>query len=401
MNPIIPTEIRYALGLIVNTDKMKKNTSPNNRQGKSNSLIRYTPPVLKKNSAVYIEYKAMTPQGVLKRDRIYYNRFRNDRKVLKEMTDMAMIELSRKLASGWSPFMDQEPKSYMTPITEVVDQFTREKSREMRKQSIRSLNSKMNNLKSMFTAESEFMSCLELTPEFAKQIMREIYSSKNISPVTYNNYLNWCKSFGSWCVSAGYMKANPFSGILSKKAQEKSRKPIPEPVRLEIFSHFSQCLDGRYISALMVYFGLRQNEVLALKVGDVDIKRGTINIDKEVSKNGNQRCFTIPSSLTNELANYIKGSNKTHFLISDKYRPGKKHRDTKFLRDAWNKMRKELNIPTEYKFYSLRDTGIIDMINQGVSVKKVMDQVGHSSLDITTIYAKHINVNADPVISLL
>jgi integrase len=41
------------------------------------------------------------------------------------------------------------------------------------------------------------------------------------------------------------------------------------------------------------------------------------------------------------------------------------------------------------KFYSLRDSGIIQMLEQGISAEYVRQQADHSSLDMTTIYSKH------------
>jgi integrase len=43
------------------------------------------------------------------------------------------------------------------------------------------------------------------------------------------------------------------------------------------------------------------------------------------------------------------------------------------------------------KLYSLRDSGIIQMLQDGISPEEVMKQADHSSLEITTIYVKHAN----------
>jgi integrase len=52
-------------------------------------------------------------------------------------------------------------------------------------------------------------------------------------------------------------------------------------------------------------------------------------------------------------------------------------------------MRLRLDLPKEYQLYSLRDTGIVDLLRQNTPVNDVMLQAGHSSLDMTTVYIKH------------
>ena len=43
------------------------------------------------------------------------------------------------------------------------------------------------------------------------------------------------------------------------------------------------------------------------------------------------------------------------------------------------------------QFYSLRDTGIIEMLANGISPNEVKEQADHSSIKITNEYLKHAN----------
>lgn len=72
--------------------------------------------------------------------------------------------------------------------------------------------------------------------------------------------------------------------------------------------------------------------------------------------------------------------NPPHFfLFSNNIMPGVKQVSRRMLSKHWDKMRKELRIPDEYQFYSLKDTGITDMLNKKVSNLAVRDQARHSS----------------------
>ncbi len=69
----------------------------------------------------------------------------------------------------------------------------------------------------------------------------------------------------------------------------------------------------------------------------------------------------------------------------------KNTRDTGKL---WVKLRKDLDLPMEYQLYSLRDSGIVQLLNNGVAMQEVSKQADHSSLEITSKYAIHANKKA-------
>ena len=58
----------------------------------------------------------------------------------------------------------------------------------------------------------------------------------------------------------------------------------------------------------------------------------------------------------------------------------------KYFCDRWKRVAKALGFPSEYKFYSLKDTGITDMIRSGEDLLAVRDQARHSSLQMTDLY---------------
>jgi site-specific recombinase XerD len=49
-------------------------------------------------------------------------------------------------------------------------------------------------------------------------------------------------------------------------------------------------------------------------------------------------------------------------------------------------MRESLSMPESYHFYSLKDTGITEMLESGMPSKFVKDLAGHHSLSMTERY---------------
>ena len=89
-----------------------------------------------------------------------------------------------------------------------------------------------------------------------------------------------------------------------------------------------------------------------------------------------QHIFDYPSQ------DYLFGANMT---------PGPQQIYVNRFRLEWNKMRKELNFPASYQFYSLKDSGIRDLANaQGIVVAR--DQARHSDISVTNKYLKRPKV---------
>ena len=67
--------------------------------------------------------------------------------------------------------------------------------------------------------------------------------------------------------------------------------------------------------------------------------------------------------------------------------PGRERKSEKMFRDYWlSRVRKDLNLSSAYKFYSLKDTGITNMLKANLDVLTVRDQARHSSILITDTY---------------
>lgn len=79
-----------------------------------------------------------------------------------------------------------------------------------------------------------------------------------------------------------------------------------------------------------------------------------------------------------------------YYLFSDKLEPGNRPIGTRWLTEHWQRMSKALKLNKDYTYYSLKDTGITEMLNKKVSNLAVRDQARHSSLAITDVYTRHL-----------
>ena len=153
------------------------------------------------------------------------------------------------------------------------------------------------------------------------------------------------------------------------------------------------------------YCLLRPKEILYLKISDIDIERKLIRVDEEQAKNDNTSFRTVPDILIPFLKKLVLSGHKDSFVFSDdehyNFAPGKRHMDPRKISKYWAKLRLKFGFAMNYKFYSLKDTGIIDLLEAGVSPEDVREQADHYDLSVTSIYARHIKPNGSDQIRKL
>jgi integrase len=155
------------------------------------------------------------------------------------------------------------------------------------------------------------------------------------------------------------------------------------------------------------YTGLRPCEFVALKVGRLDLLRGTVRVAEaapEVAghlewggvKTHEARTVRLPRSLAEELGAYLADRpNGGDDLVFTAPRGGPL-RESKFVPDrfkpaigAANKALAQLDpdgpelLPGGLRLYDLRHTAASLMIRQGASIKAVQKQLGHATASIT------------------
>ena len=221
----------------------------------------------------------------------------------------------------------------------------------------------------------------------AQQYMLHV-ENRDVSSKTYNNYIRFMGQFFNFCVDKGLAKENPFASIKLRRVDEKKRTVIPPEVRKKIMDYLvNEKMEGFRLICLLTYHCLiRPKELLMLKVSYISMKNNLIIIPAEVAKNHCERQISMPMEIAQLMADYIKSAFTDQYLFSEGYRPGKKLLTTRDTGRTWSNMRKALGLPDCYQFYSLKDTGITEMLEAGVPAKMVQELADHHSLEMTQKY---------------
>lgn len=308
--------------------------------------------------------------------------------------------LNEKLLSGWSPFLEDKNHEIKT-IDFCVDFFFKMLKREVADGIKRPAT--LTNYKSVIGAFTSFLNkkypsvqfLVEITPKILNHFLDEIYLEQGKKASSLNFYLKNLKSFFNFCVSKGYLSSSPAGNIKTKPKEAKIRVVLnaKEKERIKTLREINHPF---YTVCMCLYYCLiRPKELRLLKVGDVNLEKGYITVRGDISKNKKTENVTIPNVFLIDIQEHIKNAPKDYYLFGKGCLPSVQV--SKSMQYMWEKYRKMLKIRKEVQFYSLKDTGITDLLNSGVPAIKVRDQARHSDLKITQAYTTRNN-NIDDVI---
>lgn len=381
--------------------RCKKKMSKNQNALK---LVGFKPAQLFTGSSWRVEYSVINPgTGNMVRKRIKINKIKSI-KERRKYADRLIVELNKKLYKGWNPFLENEAAKSFIKIVDVLNTFMKAKERELKPNTIRSYKSTIKIFKEwLFENDLIDIYCSYFTDKMAMELMNHLYVDNGINERTYNNYRRTFKVVFNWMIDYRYLSRNPFDAIKKKRVRQKQRVIIPAELRQRIKVYLKGNDQKMYMASLLVYHCLiRPNEITFLKPVDFNLVNQTIFIASEAAKNSNARIATIPNSIINEIEGFnFFGADPDQYIYGENFQPGKKRLNPRRFSKKWTKLRKDLDIEMKYQFYSLRDSGIVQMLTDGVPPQEVMKQADHSSLEITSIYAKHANPKGSHLIKKL
>lgn len=367
---------------------------------------QYTPPVYRQTkNCDFVEFYAYDPElGKMRRKRIKTNRIQGVTKRKNYVRDL-IKRLDDQLRHGWNPWIAGDASNLVTFVdalsayeAHVEKMF---QSGYFRKETYAGYKSHLNILRGYVENQRPIYYVYQFDRRFCVDFLDYVFITRNNGAQTRNNYLNFLRVLSGFFVEKSYQKSRATDGInpISKRLFKKERTAIPKEKVAEI-AGYGKKKDPYFLLAcyILYYCFIRPVEMTRLKIRDFNLKAGTVTVSCEISKNRETQVITLPKKVllyAVRLGVFSAPSNS--YLFSEGLRPGLEPTTTKILRDHWEKLRKALKFKKEWKLYSLKDTGISEMLGENIAPKKVRDQARHSSLAITEIYDSHAT-GAEPVI---
>jgi site-specific recombinase XerD len=141
-------------------------------------------------------------------------------------------------------------------------------------------------------------------------------------------------------------------------------------------------LKHRIILTLIYSAGLRGQEVINLKISDIDFHRMTIHIRQ--SKYKKDRILSLSPTMAKGLQIYLKAENPHIWLFNGKDFTGKY--SVKGLSWIMRETLKKTNIIKQVSLHSLRHSYATHLLEQGVNIVTLKELLGHADITTTMIY---------------
>lgn len=393
------------------------------------ALRKYVPAELKHNSrGWYIEYYRLnTTIDEFERVRVMLNRERKRCKSLTEFKLQAsaiMLQINNQLAAGYINVQQTLPAygfgapdttnpsgdniRFYTPLEQVIDLYETDRSKELKETTMRSYSCFCKQFKQWIHKNYPTISSGGFSQILANQYMEFVLDGNNskgktsvrkkinedrVSARTYNNNIKLARALFSWAIEKSYARVNPFEKLKTKKEQGKDRTIIPKEVRDRIVAYFQEKNPVFIIIMQLVYKSfLRPVEITRVKVNQLNFEEHCIEMHCTQTKNGKARNSRMDADLEALLREHIKGADPDDYVFgAGSWMPAKTPSASHSYTIIWDRMRDALKLPKEYQLYSLRDSGINNLLRAGANDLDVVQIVGHSDLAMTFRYANHID----------
>lgn len=317
--------------------------------------------------------------------------------------------LAEKLESGWNPWVEAEADRCYKRFADVLSHY-RNYTTKLLNDGVLRQSTYHDYMCFAHIIEdwnehqrTPIMYVYQFDRAFCVRFLDYVYIERENSPRTRNNYLAFLRSFSSFLVQHLYLKEKPTDGLVSVgKALLKKERKIIAPDDMQRLRGWLGVNNRRFLLVcyFLHYMLIRPKEIAKLRLCDICVSKQTIYIDDTISKNKRSAFVTMPQKII-ELMIDLEYFNapSTYYIFSKDFRPGPEWVNEKTYRDFWSrKIRPALKFPKEYKFYSLKDTGITAMLRAGYDTLSVKEQARHSSLLMTDIYTPQDIRDANPLL---
>lgn len=216
------------------------------------------------------------------------------------------------------------------------------------------------------------------------------YIKNNHKSTSINRSLSTLRSYYNYLLKENIVKTNPFKLVNSMKKEKK----LPEYFK---YNEYVELLDSintdtnlgirnRCIFEVLLCTGCRCNELINIKLEDVDIRNKEIKV---LGKGNKERIVYLGSYAIDSLEKYLSiresllNKNKNNYLFVNHL--GNKL-TTRGVRDIIDKILFKSSLDLKITPHTFRHSFATMLLNEGCDLKSVQELLGHVSLSTTSIY---------------
>ena len=373
----------------------------NHEKTRIDEIVSYTPPQLYTGKEWYIGFMAFDPAlGKLHRKRIKINHVHGGVCAKRKYAQDLLKRLNEQLSQGWNPWIEAEYGKSYNKFEEVCEHYKRYitklyKDDVFREETFVAYSSFLRNLRQYNEQRDIPITYIyQLNSAYVVAFLDHIYIDRENTAQTRDNYLGWLRVFASYLTKNSYHSSKFTDGldVLGKRSIKKQRTVIPpnilDSLKTWLINHNKHYLLACYI---LHYCFIRPKEMSKIKIGDISVKHQTIFVSGDIAKNRCDAVVTLNKKIITLMIDLgVLTYPTNYYLFSSGCRPGVEYRSEKQFRDYWHlHLRPALKLKPQYKFYSLKDTGVTAMLRNNVDKLSIRDQARWHSVLMADIYTPH------------
>ena len=240
-----------------------------------------------------------------------------------------------------------------------------------------------------------YVSCFETFINYYKDIdlinLNEndirIYLQKLIQEGKSNSYINQSVNSIKFYYEMVLGMPNRFYAIERPRKEFKLPKVLSKEEVLSIIENTNN-IKHRCITSLLYSAGLRRNELLNLKLEDIDSKRMLIKVKQ--AKGNKDRNTVLNQSVLDDLREYYKTHHPKVYLFESNI-PGKKYSSSSVLKVV-TQAAERAGIKERVSPHMLRHSFATHLLENGTDLRYIQLLLGHNSTKTTEIYT-HVATN--------
>ncbi len=215
---------------------------------------------------------------------------------------------------------------------------------------------------------------------------------KNWSAKTIRTRLGNLRLFFKWCVLRGHLKENPAKDIPVPKLESKIPKHLTKE-QSSLVLDWAKCYPYHHsyekqravaILAVFLFTGIRLQELLNLKLNDVNIKENILFV--QAGKGRKDRMIPINAQLKKYLEQYVairsQINNRSVYFFVSLICTGQMSAEV--IPRLFKKIKEKSGV--HIHAHLLRHTFAVLMLEAGCNLFSVSRLLGHSDIKTTTIY---------------
>lgn len=220
-----------------------------------------------------------------------------------------------------------------------------------------------------------------------------------IQKSTAATYWSKLNTFFTWLEAKKHIIKNPFSELAYPTPTYEDRKFLKkeeiEKIITAIHTHHDNNIlilkRNLVVFYILLFCGLRREELLMLQIRDIDFERKSITIRAVTSKSGRSRQLPLHSTTIMYLKDYLQArkSYTTPFLIVSSKRDEQLTLDG--LIHLSTRIKKQSGIA--FHFHQFRHTFAVNFLNSSNNVVKLKQLMGHKNISMTLIYLRCLPID--------